>query len=122
MGTKRQKRTSTGARRQERLSTADLAAEISEKDYQQQIVDLARLQGWRVFHCFDSRRSEPGFPDLILVRGITMLCMEVKREDAKMDTAQQVWLDLLQQVRTVSAVMVKPSQWGIVAETLVKAK
>jgi hypothetical protein len=44
--------------------------ELRESVFQDQIVGLARFYGWdRVYHTHDSRRSHPGFPDLVLVRG-----------------------------------------------------
>ncbi len=113
--------TRRSARTQSKDARAIIDADMAEAEYQAQIVKLAKAQGWRVYHTYDSRRSEPGFPDLILVRGPTMLCMEVKREDGMMTPEQQGWLTALNQVRTVSAVPVRPSHWGIVAELLVKA-
>jgi hypothetical protein len=33
---------------------------------------LVHLLGWRVYHTWDSRKSEPDFPDLVLVRDRVM--------------------------------------------------
>lgn len=41
---------------------------VRERDFQAAVMELARLLGWRVYHTWDSRKSEPGFPDLVLVR------------------------------------------------------
>ena len=41
---------------------------ISEEQFQQQVIDLATLRGWRCYHTRDSRRSAEGFPDLVLAR------------------------------------------------------
>ena len=41
------------------------SASISEKEWMRQITTLASLNRWRVYHTFDSRRSTPGFPDLV---------------------------------------------------------
>ena len=41
---------------------------ISEKDFQQQVKDLARMLGWKTYHTYDSRRSDPDFPDLVMAR------------------------------------------------------
>lgn len=51
---------------------------ISEKEFQAQVLDLARLTGWLCYHPHDSRRSAPGFPDLVLVRPPVV-------EDAELD-------------------------------------
>jgi hypothetical protein len=40
----------------------------TERQFERAIVEYAKLSGWKAFHPFDSRRSEPGWPDLTLVR------------------------------------------------------
>jgi hypothetical protein len=44
------------------------AVAIREADFQATIVETARTLGWLIYHTHDSRRSSPGFPDLVLVR------------------------------------------------------
>lgn len=51
---------------------------LTEKDFQQLIIDTARALGWLVYHTHDSRRSAPGFPDLILLRPPELVVVEVK--------------------------------------------
>ena len=41
---------------------------ISERAWQDVVVQAARLMGFHVYHAYDSRRSEPGFPDLTMVK------------------------------------------------------
>lgn len=42
---------------------------ITEAAFQRQIIELARLRGFKVFHVYDSRKSTgTGWPDLSLVR------------------------------------------------------
>lgn len=41
----------------------------SEKQFEAAVVEYSKLNGWLSFHAFDSRRSEPGFPDRVFVRG-----------------------------------------------------
>jgi hypothetical protein len=67
---------------------------LTEKAWQRQLVDLARQLGWTVYHTYDSRRSQPGFPDLVLVRD-RVLYVELKREQGKLTDAQAGWLDKL---------------------------
>ena len=55
-----------------------LAQHMSEKDWQQAVIDYARLRGYLVYHTHDSRRSEPGFPDLICLRAGRLVVMELK--------------------------------------------
>src|SRR5688572_19177552 len=40
----------------------------TERAFQAQVVKYARLMGWTAYHTHDSRRSQAGFPDLVLVR------------------------------------------------------
>ena len=42
---------------------------ISEADLQQTIIEAARAHGYLVYHASNSRRSEPGFPDLVIAGG-----------------------------------------------------
>lgn len=70
---------------------------MSEKDFQQNVLDLARTKQWLVYHTFDSRRSEPGFPDLTLVSRKTgrVMFREIKTEEGKLTSEQVLWLALL---------------------------
>lgn len=65
---------------------------IREKDFQQHVVDLARACGWLVFHDYDSRHSQPGFPDLVLVKNKRLLFRELKAtRTGKLTPAQIQW-------------------------------
>lgn len=67
---------------------------MTEKQLQAAIVHLARLYGYRVYHTFDSRKSEPGYPDLHLVhpsKRVSML-VELKRENGKLSKPQEAWI------------------------------
>ena len=66
-------------------------ADMTEKEWQAQVVALARTLGWTIFHTYDSRRSNPGLPDLILVRDRVVFA-ELKRESGKLSAAQDEWL------------------------------
>lgn len=69
-------------------------ADILEKQVQAAIVDIARLLHWRVYHTFDSRKSDAGFPDLVLVRD-RVIYAEVKRAGEKPRPSQVDWLNAL---------------------------
>ena len=43
---------------------------ITEKDFQATVIDLARSLGWLVGFKHDSRKSEPGEPDLRMVHPV----------------------------------------------------
>jgi Holliday junction resolvase len=105
------------------MTTARATAhgEASEKDYMQQIIDLARSTGWLVFHTFDARRSEPGFPDLVMVRGAQLVFLEVKATKTIISVEQKEWLGRLRQVRYVHADIARPADWPDV-EAALKAR
>jgi len=69
---------------------------MSERDLQDGVVQLARSLGLLVFHDYDSRRSESGFPDLVIVgpRGVAFI--ELKRQSGKLTTEQKAWGAALQ--------------------------
>lgn len=67
---------------------------MTEKQFQTQIVMVAKANGWMVYHTYDSRRSEPGFPDLVLVRD-RVLYREIKTDTGRVSKAQQEWGDVL---------------------------
>ena len=51
--------------------------------------------GWMCYHTYDSRRSEPGFPDLVLVRDKVVMFRELKTDKGRLTTAQKNWGDKL---------------------------
>lgn len=69
---------------------------ISEKDFQSALLDIARVLGYRAYHTHDSRRSEPGFPDIVLVRGSRLIFAELKTDTGRTTTEQDGWLSALQ--------------------------
>lgn len=69
--------------------------EILEKDWQRQVRDLADTFGYRrAYHTFDSRRSDTGFPDLVLVspQRQRIVYLELKREQGKITGQQAQWI------------------------------
>jgi len=51
---------------------------ITEKDFQATVIDLARQLGWIVGFTYDARKSEPGEPDLRMVRPPRIIFAELK--------------------------------------------
>lgn len=69
--------------------------QLTEKQWQTQVIQLARALAWkRPYHVFDSRRTEPGWPDLVLVRD-RIVYLELKREAGKLTGPQREWLRAL---------------------------
>jgi len=54
------------------------------------VIPLARVHGWLAFHDPDSRRSEPGLPDLVLARRGVVLLIETKTEKGRVSTVQRI--------------------------------
>ncbi len=71
---------------------------MTEKEFQQKVMLYAKAHGWRCYHTFDSRRSQPGFPDLVLVRTCKakrLIFAELKAEKGVLTAEQQEWVDAL---------------------------
>ena len=69
---------------------------FSEEQLQRWIVQFAQLNGWLAYHTLDSRGSQAGFPDLVLVRGLVVLYRELKTEAGKVSPEQQRWITALE--------------------------
>jgi hypothetical protein len=69
----------------------------NEKAWQAEVVDTAVRLGWhRLYHTFDSRRSTPGFPDLVLCRPPRLVFAELKSENGRVTREQWEWRDDLE--------------------------
>jgi hypothetical protein len=68
---------------------------LSEKDFQRQVLDVAHIFGWVVYHPMLSKWSERGFPDLTMVRRDRLVFAELKRQSGKTSEHQDQWLALL---------------------------
>jgi hypothetical protein len=71
--------------------------QLSERQWQEQVVAWARRSGWLVFHTFDSRRSTgAGFPDLVLAKpGRMVVFAELKTMKGVISTSQREWIAAL---------------------------
>jgi hypothetical protein len=63
---------------------------VSERELQQCVIRLAALLGWSHFHPYDSRRSNPGWPDLAIWRPGRFLLRELKSARGRVSRDQQV--------------------------------
>lgn len=97
-----------------------LNEEITERDFQSDVIYLAETLGWTCYHTHDSRSSERGYPDLSMVRGKRHIYAELKRESlarGKLTAAQLAWLVCLD-VAGHECYLWRPSSWNQIEEVL----
>lgn len=70
-----------------------VSLKMSEKELQDLVLQLARLNGYLAYHTYDSRRSESGFPDLVLVGHGDVMVVELKSQRGKVRPEQHGWLE-----------------------------
>ncbi len=90
---------------------------LTEAAFLQMVRDLARLCGWLVYHPHDSRRSEAGFPDLLLLRGDVLLVAELKTDRGRLTPAQELWL-LRFRTAGIPASVWRPRDWPLIQAAL----
>ena len=81
----------------------------TEAQLQDTIRTAALRCGWLTYHVFDSRRSDPGFPDLVCVKDGVLLFLELKQQKGRVSVHQQAWIDALSAIGfNVRAAIVRP--------------
>lgn len=103
-----------------------MTLELSEADWQAQVVALAKLYRWHVHHdrpAMNQRgqwstpiQGDPGFPDLVLARRGRVLFVELKTDRGRLTGQQQAWHEQLQ--GTVECYLWRPRDWPIVQVAL----
>ncbi len=71
---------------------------MSEREFQAHVKAEAKRCGWEAYHTHDSRRSDEGFPDLVMIRGPVLLVAELKVKKNTITPAQEKWLQLFEGV------------------------
>ncbi len=94
---------------------------VTEKAFQAQVLKLAAILGWMAYHTHDSRRSQRGFPDLVLVRGARLIFAELKSESGKVKPEQAAWIAALQFAGQMAYIW-RPSDWDRIVATLTNDK
>ncbi len=92
---------------------------ISEKAFQAQVLQLATMYGWMAHHTYDSRRSQPGYPDLALCRQGEYLLVELKTDKGRLRPAQRQWLDALRSAG-IEVWVWRPADWDTIVERLTR--
>ena len=105
---------------------AQLDAQMSEADWQEQVIAFARLRGWAVAHFRPAQTSKgwrtpvtadgAGFPDLVLVRE-RVVVVELKSETGRLSVEQRRWLIALEAAHAEHYLW-RPSDWPRVEAVL----
>jgi len=82
--------------------------DLPEKTLLARLRHVARQAGSLCYHTWRSKRSEEGFPDLVIVAGTTLYLLELKTTRGQVTAAQQRWIDQLQAVTRIEARVVRP--------------
>lgn len=91
---------------------------LTERQWQDKVVGTAKALGWICYHTHDSRRSERGFPDLILIRGNALVAIELKTMKGRVRPEQVLWLEAFAGVSRVSSMLARPSDWDEIERVL----
>jgi hypothetical protein len=90
---------------------------VREKDFQSRVTDMCDWLGLRYYHTYDSRRSNPGFPDLVIVGPNHLIFVELKATKGRVSAAQQEWISALE-AADQDAYVWYPEDWPVVQKTL----
>lgn len=83
-----------------------------------QVRQCATRAGWITYHTHDSRRSEGGFPDLVLTDGTSLLMYELKTNTGKPTMEQERWLSLLTRTGKVECGIWRPRDFDAITTRL----
>lgn len=89
---------------------------VDEKTLAAQVAELAKMIGYRRYHTYRSKRSEPGWPDEALVRDRLVL-LELKSDLGKLSGAQKDWLRALR-AAGVECYLIRPDDLQDLAAVL----
>lgn len=67
------------------------ASEMPERRLQGVVEVALKENGWTFYHAYDSRRSNPGLPDIIALRGPRLIWRELKDMKGRLTTEQRAW-------------------------------
>lgn len=83
---------------------------MTEAQFQSQVLALIRAMGLAAYHTHDSRRSEPGFPDLVIVGMNGVLYRELKTAKGRVSPDQKYWIYALNAAGEDAGIW-RPSDW-----------
>lgn len=84
---------------------------MTEDELLRKVQALAKRRGWLSYHTHDSRRSDPGFPDLVLVRKDRLIFAELKSAKGRPTPEQSTWLISLGNTGAAEVWLWTPASW-----------
>ena len=97
---------------------AEKTPTMTETQFLRSVVSVAEDGGWLVYHTYDSRRSQAGFPDLVMTRAGRTIFAELKSQKGRVKAAQQEWLDALDKTEGLEVFLWRPSDMDEVVKNL----
>ena len=95
-----------------------LDSAVSERQFQDSVIELATRLGWMWYCVPDSRRCPAGWPDLVLCRPPVVLFVECKTDKGRIRPEQREWLEALSRCDGVEARVWRPRNWPEIVDTL----
>lgn len=93
-------------------------ANLTERQFMNQVIDLAVMLGWKVHHETFSMGTKPGWPDLTLCHDAHgLLFLELKGPRGRTTDAQVEWIEALRRAGQ-RAYIVRPTDIAWIAELL----
>ena len=92
------------------MSVSPWCEALSEAHLQTLVTDTCDLMKLRWHHETDSRKSKPGFPDLVIVGPGGTLFRELKKQHGRVRKDQKDWLEDLTKAGADAAIW-RPSDW-----------
>ena len=100
-----------------------------EEALQSKVLALAKLYGWQRHHqragyqpgtqrWISAISGEPGYPDLVLVRGNRLIFAELKSDKGRLSPGQKEWIALLQGIPSIEVYVWRPKDWDEIEATL----
>ena len=89
---------------------------MTEREFQNLVVDWCLWHRLLVYHTHDSRRSQAGFPDLVIV-GNRVIWVELKSEKGRLSLPQNEWLTRLHRAGQETYLW-RPADWPAAQQIL----
>jgi hypothetical protein len=86
--------------------------------FQNRVVELAKLKGYKIQYWWKSFHSPKGFPDLYCCKPPYQIFLELKIPPDKPKPEQKEWIDLLSKLPNTKALVVYPKDWLLVVLVL----